>query len=89
MLAAARRGGLGVLGFLGFAASSALVHSVVRSHYLDVCTPSWLAGIVGLADSSPYCQLVHRGLSCLQLSTALASVACFAPRAFLRDDGAA
>ena len=74
----------GVLGFLGFAASSALVHSVVRTHYLDVCAPSWLGSLVGLADSSPYCQLVHRGLSCLQLSTALASVACLAPaRAFL------
>lgn len=88
MLAAARRGGGGILGFLGFAASSALVHSVLRTHYIDVCTPSWLAGIVGLGDSSAYCQLVHRGLSCLQLSAALASFACLAP-ARLRFDGAA
>lgn len=72
-----------VLGFVGFAASSALIHGLLRAHYLEVCRPSWLGGLVGLADASEYCQLVRRGLSGLQLSTALAGLG-IAPGLLLR-----
>jgi hypothetical protein len=59
--------------FLGYVASTALLHSVVRSHYAAQCTPSWLAGLV-TTEVSPYCELVRRCLSGLQLSAVAAVV---------------
>jgi hypothetical protein len=60
--------------FLGYVASTALLHSVLRAHYSAQCTPGWLAGLV-TSEVSPYCELVRRCLSGLQLSAVAAVVA--------------
>ena len=53
---------------LGYAATCALCHQLLASHYADACRPSWFFGI----DSTPYCALVHKGLHVLRAAPLLA-----------------
>ena len=53
---------------MGYAATCAISHHLLASHYSDTCRPSWWFGL----DSSAYCAFLNRSLNVLRAAPLLA-----------------